>query len=45
MFDNYAITYLPSEIVEMILADVIRFSKNSTETYVMNILFWAYNLI
>ena len=44
-FDNYPITYLPSEIIEMILADVIKFSKNSTETYVMNILFWAYNFM
>ena len=31
--DNYAITNLPNEIIEMILVDAINLSKNSTETY------------
>ena len=31
--DNYAITNLPNEIIEMILIDVIKSFKNSTETY------------
>ena len=33
--DNYAITNLPKEIIEMILVDVVKSSKNSTETYVI----------
>ena len=29
--DNYAITNLSNEIIEMILVDAVKFSKNSTE--------------
>ena len=31
--ENYAITNLPNEMIEMILADVVNSSENSTETY------------
>ena len=31
--DNYAITNLPHEIIEMILVDAVNSSNNSTETY------------
>ena len=33
--DNYAITNLPNEIIEMILVDAVKSSKNLTEIYVI----------
>ena len=33
--DNYAITNLPNEIIEMILVDAVNSSKNWTETYAL----------
>ena len=33
--DNYVITNLPNEIIEMILVDAIKLSKNLTEIYVI----------
>ena len=33
--DNYVITNLPNEIIEMILVDAVKLSKNSTEIYVI----------
>ena len=33
--DNYVITNLPNEIIEMILLDAVKSPENSTETYVL----------
>ena len=33
--ENYAITNLPNEIIEMLLVDAVKCSKNLTETYVI----------
>ena len=37
---NYAVTNLVNEVIEMILLDVVKSSKNSTETYAILSLTW-----